>query len=205
MSRGGVIDEVGPGVADPELSIGRPVVGIVDNSGSRGGYSQYVVLAAESVTATPSGATFPEAASFLMNALTARNDLDLLALPEGATVLVTGAAGGVGGYVVVLAHAGGLRVVAVASPADEADARAWGANVFVPRGDGVVEAVLEAVPGGVDAVIDAALLREAILPAVRDGGAAVTLRSGSWRPSGGSGSSTATSAPTPTTTPRSPP
>ncbi|MEG3614137.1 NADP-dependent oxidoreductase [Isoptericola haloaureus] len=177
MDVAGLVDEVGPDV-DPEIAVetGRFVVGVVDNTGSHGGYSEHVVLPAASVTAAPAGASFAEAASFLMNALTARNALDVLALPEGSSVLVTGAAGAVGGYAVALAHAEGLRVVALASPADEAALRAAGADEFVPRGDDAVVDVLGLVPGGVDAVIDAACLYDRITPAVRDGGTLVDLR-----------------------------
>ena len=96
MEVAGTIDELGDGV-DPALTVGHDVVGMVDNIASHGGYSDYVVLPAESVTALPAGMTFPDAASFLNNALTARNALDAFGLPAGATLLVTGAAGAVGG------------------------------------------------------------------------------------------------------------
>ncbi|MFI6182756.1 hypothetical protein ACIA8R_45020 [Nonomuraea sp. NPDC051191] len=53
-----------------------------------------------------------QAATIPMNGLTARLALDTLALPAGATVAVTGAAGTVGGYFVQLAKQAGLVVVA---------------------------------------------------------------------------------------------
>ncbi len=173
MDIAGVIDEVGDGVS---LPVGSSVVAVVDNTGSYGGYSQYVVVPESSVTPAPSGAAWPAAASFLMNALTARNALDELSLPPGSTVLVTGAAGAVGNYAVALAHADGLRVIALAGAADEQDVRDLGADVFVARGDDAVEKILEAAPGGVAGVIDTALLYEAILAAVRDGGTLIDLR-----------------------------
>lgn len=176
MDIAGVIDEIGPGV-EPELGleIGQAVVGIVDNTGNYGGYSEYVTLPATSVTAAPQGSDMPHAASWLMNALTARNALDTLALPAGATILVTGAAGAVGGYSIPLAKSEGLRVIATASAEDEADVLALGADVFVPRGDGSIEAILEAAPGGVDAVIDGATLYAEIIPAVKDDGTLIDL------------------------------
>lgn len=173
MDIAGVVDEAGEGVAVPA---GSSVVAIVDNTGSYGGYSQYVVVPESSTTTAPAGAGWPEAASFLMNALTARNALDELALPQGGTVLVTGAAGAVGNYAVALAHADGLRVVALAGAADEQDVRALGADVFVARGDDAVHKVLDEVPGGVDGVIDAALLYDGVTPAVKDGGTLIDLR-----------------------------
>jgi NADPH:quinone reductase-like Zn-dependent oxidoreductase len=177
MEVAGTIDEIGTGVdAGYGLTVGVDVVGLVDSHGSRGGYSEYIVLQAESVTRMPAGTTFSQSASFLNNALTARNALDAFDLAKGSTLLVTGAAGAVGGYLTQLASADGIQVLAVASEADEALVRAFGAHTFIPRGDAVVDRVLATVPGGVDAVADAALLHERILPAIRDGGQLGTFR-----------------------------
>lgn len=65
----GTIDEVGEG-NDPQLVVaaGQNVVGVVDNFGSYGGYSQYVCVPAASVIPVPAGLDFPEAAPFLINA-----------------------------------------------------------------------------------------------------------------------------------------
>jgi NADPH:quinone reductase-like Zn-dependent oxidoreductase len=177
MDIAGIIDAVGEGI-DPSfgLVIGQDVVGIVDNYGGYGGYSQYVCLPAASVIPVPAGVAFPAAASFLMNALTARNALDALALPPGATLLVTGAAGAVGAYAVALAHAEGLRVVAVAAPEDESFLRSAGAAEFVARGEHLAARVRQLFPAGVDAVVDAANLRGVIAPAIRDAGTLIVLR-----------------------------
>ncbi len=179
MDIAGTIDEIGEGIA-PGLAaaIGQDVVGIVDNFGSYGGYSQYVCLPAASVIPVPEGVEFPAAASFLMNALTARNALDTLKLRVGSTLLVTGAAGAVGAYAVALAHNDGLRVVAIASAQDEAFLRSAGASDIIPRGEDVAARVRDAVPAGVDAVVDAASLGKQIVPAVRDNGTIITLRPG---------------------------
>lgn len=120
MEVAGVVDEIGPGI-DPasDLAIGTAVVAFVDFTGAHGGYSDFVVLPAASLTRAPDGATFPEAASFLNNALTARNALDTLALEAGSTLLVTGAAGSVGGYLTQLGTHEGLRVVAIAAKDDD--------------------------------------------------------------------------------------
>ncbi len=186
MDIAGIIDRVGPDI-DPQFRIrlGQPVVGIVDNRGSRGGCSEYVVLPAASVTATPSAATIPQAASFLMNALTARSAIDALALPPRSTVLVTGAAGAVGGYAVALAHADGHRVIGVASTSDEHHVRELGADEFVPRGDGLLDRLREHAPAGVDAAIDAAALRDQIVPAIRDNGQLLNARSWDGQPDRG--------------------
>ena len=79
----------------------------------------------------------------------------------------------------------GLRVVAVASAADEAAVRGFGADVFVPRGADWAEAVLAAVPGGVDGAVDAALIGGPILPVVRDGGRISVVRAFAGQPERG--------------------
>lgn len=177
MDIAGQIDALGDDV-DPAFGLerGQHVVGVVDNHGGYGGYSEYVCLPAASVIPMPARATFPEAASFLMNALTARNALDTLGLDPGATLLVTGAAGAVGTFAVALGRDAGLRVVALASPGDASFLRAVGATDFVARGDDVAQRVRDVVPGGVDAVVDAAGLLEQTVPAVRDGGTVIALR-----------------------------
>ena len=96
-----------------------------------------------------------------LNALTAVQALDLLALEAGQSLLVTGAAGAVGGYAVQLAVRRGLSVTALAREADEAFVRSLGAGRFVSG---------EVAPRSVDAVLDAAVLGEPALEWVRDGG-----------------------------------
>ncbi|MEV8393604.1 MULTISPECIES: NADP-dependent oxidoreductase [unclassified Streptomyces] len=177
MDVAGTLDEVADDVrAAYGLSEGEPVIGVVDNHGRHGGYSEYVVLPAASVTRQPVGTTFAEAASFLMNALTARSILDSLALAPGSTLVVTGASGAVGGYVVQLAAAEDLRVIAVASEDDEEWLRSHGADAFVARGADIAQRVLDVVPGGVDAVADCAMLHDRIAPAIRCNGRIAVLR-----------------------------
>ena len=119
----------------------------------------------------------PELAATLpMNGLTALHGLDLLGLVEGETLLVTGGAGLLASYVIPIARRRGLRVLADASPADEALVRGFGADVVVPRGNGLVAAVRAEVPEGVDAAYDTALLRRAVFPAIREGGSIAVVR-----------------------------
>jgi NADPH:quinone reductase len=177
MDISGTIDEIDPGI-DPKLKlfVDQDVVGVVDNYGSYGGYSQYVCLPAASVISVPAGATFSCAASFLMNALTARNALDTLSLPPDSSLLVTGAAGAVGAYTVALASDEGLRVVAVAAPPDDDFLRSAGASKVIGRGSDVAARVRRAFPAGVDAVVDTACLHRQITAAIRDNGTLITLR-----------------------------
>jgi NADPH:quinone reductase-like Zn-dependent oxidoreductase len=73
------------------------------------------VLDAQSVVCAPAGKTHAEACILPMNGLTARQSLDLLKLSPGQVVAVTGATGGHCGYVIQLAKAEGLTVIADAS------------------------------------------------------------------------------------------
>jgi NADPH:quinone reductase-like Zn-dependent oxidoreductase len=149
---------------------------IVLPSGSHGGYSELLVLPAESVARMPAGSSFAEASTLPMNGLTARLALDLLGLEPGQTIAVTGAAGCFGGYVVQLAKADGLSVVADASEADEALVKALGADVVVRRGDDFAQAVRTLHPGGVDALADGSVQNEEVIGAVKDGGGFATVR-----------------------------
>ncbi|WP_405668111.1 zinc-binding dehydrogenase [Streptomyces sp. NBC_01166] len=134
------------------------------------------MLPGASVTRIPEGASAPGAASFINNSLTALNALDALQLTAGATLLVTGAAGSVGGYLTQLAHHAGLRVITIAGPGDDALVRTFGTTEVVHRGPHAAADVLALIPGGVDAVADAALLGDDIVDAIRDGGQLATFR-----------------------------
>ena len=81
----------------------------------RGAHGELVVVHGDSAAAVPDGLGLAEAATVPMNGLTVRLALDTLALAPGSVVVVSGAAGAVGGYATQLAAADGLRVVAVAS------------------------------------------------------------------------------------------
>lgn len=175
MDAAGVIDEVGRDTAT-DLAIGDAVMAMVIPSATHGAYRESIVLSADSVARAPSGASHAEAATLPMNGLTARLSLDQLALSPGKTLAVTGAAGCYGGYMVQLAKADGLRVVADASAADEQLVRDLGADVIVPRGDDIAAQVRLIVPEGVDALADGAVQNELAVGAVRDGGAFATVR-----------------------------
>ncbi|MGR6913695.1 NADP-dependent oxidoreductase [[Actinomadura] parvosata] len=172
----GVVDQVGRGAA---FEVGEEVIGLVARLElPTKAQAEYVVLDASAVTRAPRGRTAVEAATIPLNALTAWQALDRAGVGQGRTLLVTGAAGAVGGYLVELAALRGARVVAVAGAADEELVRGFGAEWFVPRGDDLAGSVRALVPGGVDAVVDAAVLGLAALDAVRDGGTFVALSAG---------------------------
>ncbi|MGK4591165.1 NADP-dependent oxidoreductase [Amycolatopsis sp. w19] len=173
----GTVDAVGDGVTG--FTTGDSVIGLRDRpSAALGTYAEFVVLDADALAAAPRTASPEEAATLPLNGLTAVQALDLLDLPPGATVMVTGAAGAVGGYAVTLAKARGFRVVAVAGSADEALVRGFGAEIFVPRGDFLADRVRAVIPGGVDAALDTALLGLEALDAVASRGRFVVFAAG---------------------------
>jgi NADPH:quinone reductase len=175
MDVAGVLAEVGPGVGT-DLAVGEHVMGVVVPTGAHGGYREDLVLPVGSVARVPAGVGDVEAATLPMNGLTARLALDSMALRPGQVLAVTGAAGAFGGYVVQLAKAEGLTVVADAAEADEQLVRDLGADVVVRRGDDVADRIRERYPDGVDGLADGSVQDAAVLPAVRDGGAVATVR-----------------------------
>ncbi|TPG32491.1 NADP-dependent oxidoreductase [Mycolicibacterium hodleri] len=172
---GGIVDEIGPDT-ETALRLGDKVVALADPTAMKGGYVEYLVTPADSAALAPSNSDHVSAATLPMNALTARLALDKLALPAGATLAVTGAAGTLGGYVIELAKLEGLRVIADASEADEALVKELGADVVVPRGADVAARIREVMPEGVDALVDGSCQDGAVINAVRDGGAIVSVR-----------------------------
>ncbi|GGM57111.1 zinc-binding alcohol dehydrogenase [Longimycelium tulufanense] len=173
----GVVDAVGEGVR-PDLVVGTEVIALLRPQRNQGAQAEYVVAPAESVVRAPAGATLVEASTLLMNALTARMSLETVNLEPGATVAIIGAAGAVGGYAVQLARADGLTVIADAADRDHDHdlVAGLGADHIVARGTGFADHVRRIRPEGADGVIDAALLDDAVEPAVRDGGTIAGLR-----------------------------
>jgi NADPH2:quinone reductase len=170
----GVVAEVGPEVT--AFAVGDAVIGMRAGLAlPTGSYAERIVLDAANIAPAPEGVDLAAAATIPLNGLTAVQALDLLAAPAGSTVLITGAAGAVGGYLVELASARGLRVVATAAAADEATVRGWGAEAFIPRTPDLAGEVRGLFPGGVDAALDPALLGRPALEAVRDNGAHISF------------------------------
>jgi NADPH:quinone reductase-like Zn-dependent oxidoreductase len=174
MEMAGVVDAAGEG---SEWKAGDRVMAIVVPRRPEGGaMAESVVVPSKSAARVPEGTSLEQAATLPMNGLTVRRALDLMALKPGQTLAVTGAAGAVGGYAVELGVAEGLRVIGVASPSDEALLKKMGAEAVVPRGDGAVEGIRNLVPGGVDGIVDAAVIGRPILGAIKDGGGMAVVR-----------------------------
>ncbi len=175
MDAAGIVESAGQGVA--RLHVGEQVMAAVSPRRPEGGaQAELIVVPEASVVSIPDGVTLQQASTLPMNGLTARLGLELLALEPGQTLAVSGGAGLLASYVIGLAKARGLSVVADARPEEEELVRGFGADVIVPRGEGFNDGVRDAAPGGADALFDTALLGRSAFPAIRDGGAIAVVR-----------------------------
>jgi NADPH:quinone reductase-like Zn-dependent oxidoreductase len=167
----GEVVEVGDDVAG--LRAGESVAGMIPwhlTRGAIGGYAELVAADAEWLVPVPAGLDPVVASTVPLNALTARRALDMMALSEPTTILVTGASGAVGGFAAQLAVRAGHRVLASATYDDEEWVRGLGVDAVIPRSAGL--AVGERVP----AVLDAVPVGESAAAVVADGGVLVTTR-----------------------------
>jgi NADPH:quinone reductase-like Zn-dependent oxidoreductase len=152
----GTVVAVGPGV---DLPVGSRVAGLIDGfDRDFGTYAEQLVVAASDVAIVPDGLDLTTAASVPLNSLAAAQMVDLLGDGDGRKLLVTGAAGALGGYVIPLAQDRGWRVTGLARAEDEQFVRSLGADFTA-----------DAAPGW-DAVADAAALLAQAFALVRDGG-----------------------------------
>ncbi len=144
----GVVDEVGDGVTD--VTPGDRVFGFAADGA---GAAELAVLA--DYAPIPPSLDFAEAAGLPVAVETAVRTLDLLGVGAGTTVLINGAAGGVGSAAAQIARSRDARVIGTASPGNHDYLRSLGAEPTT-YGEGLVERVREIAPDGVDAALDAA-------------------------------------------------
>lgn len=156
----GVIESVGPGVSG--VSIGQRVIGSV----GWGGFAEKVKAPANRIMPIPDAMPFDEASAFILTYGTSYYALkDRGLLKPGETVLILGAAGGVGVAAIELAKAMGARVVGAVSSEEKAEfAKACGADatVIYPPGAFAKEqarqlsdAFKQSTGGGADVIYDA--------------------------------------------------
>ncbi len=144
----GVVEQVGDGVDG--FGPGDEVIGFTDDRSSQ---AELVVISAENATAKPAGVSWDVAGSLFVAGATAWASVRAVSLGEGDTVVISGAAGGVGVIAVQLARRAGATVIGLASERHHEWLRAHGA-VPVTYGDGVAERIRAAAPEGVDAFLD---------------------------------------------------
>ena len=172
---GGTVESVGAGVEG--LAAGDRVMAVALPRRAEGGaQTELLVVPAASVVPAPEGASLEQASTLPMNGLTAFVGLEQLGVGEGDTLAVTGGAGLLASFVIPIAKKRGIRVLADAKPEDQELVRGFGADVVLPRGDELADAIRAEVPEGVDAVYDTALLYRAMFPAIREGGGLAVVR-----------------------------
>ncbi|KQV18607.1 NADPH-quinone reductase [Kitasatospora sp. Root187] len=177
----GVVAELGPG--DSGWQVGGEVFGLVNFPGRAAGYAEYAISPAAHLARKPAALGHLEAAAVPMAGLTAYQFVvDHLRLGVGGTVLVNGAAGGVGHFAVQLARiAGAAQVIAVASGRHEDFLTDLGVDRFV---DYTRAAVEEVVRDEVDVLIDTVGGPDGhrLLPALRRGGRIAPVFLGDYHP-----------------------
>jgi NADPH:quinone reductase-like Zn-dependent oxidoreductase len=142
---------------------------------AKGTQSALVALPLENIAIAPEGLSSARLTTIGLNGLTAWRAVDEASVQPGETVVVTGAAGSVGGYALELLASRGIRVIGAVSERDRAAVLALGATDVVAREDGDLgEGVRKVVPGGADVLIDTASIAGPALAAIRDGGRFVT-------------------------------
>lgn len=140
----GIVDAVGGGVT--HLQAGMAVAAI----GSSGGFATHAVVPAANVIALPPGFALSDGAAFAFTYGTSHHALiDRARLQPGETVLVLGAAGGVGSAALQIAKAADAKVIAAASSDDKcARCRQLGADATVNYGTENLRDALKALTGG---------------------------------------------------------
>jgi len=119
-----------------------------------GAYADRVVAKTSSCVPKPAAMSWEEAAGLMLTGTAAAHLVAATAVADGETVLLNGAAGGVGLYAAQLAKHRGARVLGTALPGDHDVLREMGIEPFDFRED-VAAWVREQAPDGVDAVLDA--------------------------------------------------
>lgn len=156
----GVVAEVGGGGAvgpAGPVAVGDEVIAYrID-----GAYAEELVVPATAVVPKPVGMSWEAAGGLMLAGATAVHALTATAVAAGETVLVHGAAGGVGSMAVQVAVARGARVIGTASEGHHARLRELGAEP-TSYGDGLADRVRALAPEGVDAAIDCVGTDEAV-------------------------------------------
>jgi NADPH:quinone reductase-like Zn-dependent oxidoreductase len=149
----GVVERVGAGVS--EFAPGDEVIGYIRQQIlHHGAYAELVSAPVETLARKPRTASWPEAAGLPLAGLTAyRAIVQTLKVEPGETVLIHGAAGGVGAVAAQLALAREARVIGAASAGHHDFLRSIGV-LPVAQGDGIAGRVRALAPDGVDAVLD---------------------------------------------------
>jgi NADPH:quinone reductase-like Zn-dependent oxidoreductase len=177
----GVIESAGEGAS--RFLPGEQVFGqlLIAPLGTAGTYAEYVAVTEDAPLARlPEGLEPSIAAALPTAGVTALEIVESLGPLTGKTVLMVGAAGGVGSFAVQLAANAGALLIAVAPAGDDERMHDYGAVETLDRTEtSVLETVKQTHPDGIDALVDVASDAEdfaALAGLVRRGGTALTTR-----------------------------
>jgi len=171
----GVVEEVGDAVTS--FQPGDRVAAYARKSCVEWGtYAEWVTVAEEAAAIAPTSVDLVHAAALPLAALTALQTVDALGIQHDQRVLVHGASGGVGSYIVQLLKERGAEVLGTGSPSGRDFLRSLGAIPIDRHGD-VAEQVRAVVPEGVDAIADLAGpdVVKASIEVLKDGGRVVSI------------------------------
>jgi NADPH:quinone reductase len=151
----GVVERVGTGV--DSFAAGQEVFGFApatDPDVHGGSWTELSAVPAGQASRKPDGVDFTAAGAAPVTGLTAMAALAALDLQDGESILIIGAAGGVGSFAVQLARRAGAHIIAPGFPEDEGFLVDLGVDHVVPRDGDVVAQTRELEDGGVDALLD---------------------------------------------------
>jgi NADPH:quinone reductase-like Zn-dependent oxidoreductase len=139
-----------------------------------GSYAELTTASADAIAAKPEGVTHEQASTVGVAGLTAWQALfDKARLERGQTVLITGAAGGVGHYAVQFAKHAGARVIGTAGPDNRDFVMSLGADEYVDYSEQEVADAVSDVDVAFDTV--GGQVTESLVPTVRDGGVIIVI------------------------------
>jgi NADPH:quinone reductase-like Zn-dependent oxidoreductase len=144
----GIVEEVGEGISN--ITVGDEIIGFTNN---RDSHADYVLVEADQSIPRPAKVPWEQAGALFVVGTTAYAAVKAVALKPGDTVVVSGAAGGVGSVAVQLAKNAGAKVVGLAGEASHKWLSDHGI-IPVAYGDGMAERIRKAAGGKVDAFID---------------------------------------------------
>jgi NADPH:quinone reductase-like Zn-dependent oxidoreductase len=144
----GVVEEVGPGVSN--VAVGDEVIGFTNDRSSQ---AEFVLVESSNLVPRPANVSWEQAGALFVAGTTAFAAVRSVALSRGDTVVVSGAAGGVGSIAVQLARNAGAKVIGLSSYANYKWLTDHGV-IPLTYGDGVEDRIRAASGGKVDAFID---------------------------------------------------